>query len=444
MAHPGSFFSAGGGWTRRCRAWTSRASFLSCWKARYKRNVDPKMSGVLSSPMKASLRGREARPFAVMEVVHRVAGYQKQGRHVLPLHVGQPDAQAPGLAAKAAEMALEDACNGKGGLGYTMECGIPSLRQRIARYYNEEWQEEVDPDHVMITTGASGAILLSSLAAFDAGDQVAIGVPGYPCYQNVLEGLGVHAVNLRLEAESNYQPNVELLEQKFRQTPFRGLVLTSPSNPCGTVIRKQELQKVQEWCRRNEVWLISDEIYHSITYGEAQCATACNMGDNVIVINSFSKYYCMTGWRLGWMVLPPSLVEPVKRLAQSLYISAPTLSQYAALAAFDCKEELDEHVRRYAQNREILLEELPKAGFKNLSSAEGAFYIYADVSGLSSDSVDLANRILEHTEVAVTPGVDFDHEEGRNFIRISFASSTETVREACRRLVTNRSWKQGY
>eukprot|EP00963_Diacronema_lutheri_P005879 scaffold467_cov366-Pavlova_lutheri.AAC.13 len=404
----------------------------------------PGVPGVTSAPLRGSLRGREARPFAVMEVVHRVASYQKQGRHVLPLHVGQPDAQAPGMAARAAEMALEDACCGRGGLGYTVECGLPSLRERIARYYQEEWHEKVDPDHVVVTTGSSGAFLLSFLAAFDAGDHVAIGVPGYPCYQNVLEALEVHAVDLRLEAKSNYQPNVSMLEQKYQQTPFRGLVLTSPSNPCGTVIRKRELQKVQQWCKEHGVWLISDEIYHSIIYGDAECATACNMGDNVIVINSFSKYYCMTGWRLGWMVLPPSLVEPVKRLAQSLYISAPTLSQHAALAAFDCKEELDGHVQRYALNRDILLEELPKAGFKNLSSAEGAFYIYADVSGLSADSVDLANRILEHTEVAVTPGVDFDPVDGRKFIRISFASSTDTVREACRRLVTNHRWRQGY
>lgn len=356
---------------------------------------------------------------------------EAKGENVLHMEVGQPSTPAPAGVIAAAKQALDAEK-----LGYTDAFGIPPLRQAIADYYQTDYGIDIDPSRVVVTTGSSGGFVVSFLAAFDEGDRVALASPGYPAYRNILQALGVEPVLIPTGPETNFQPTPALLDQV--EGELDGLIVASPSNPTGTMVTPDELESLVDYCRDRGIRFISDEIYHGITYG-TKGETAVKFDDEAIVINSFSKYFSMTGWRLGWMIVPESLLRPVECLTQNLFISAPSLSQAAICEVFNCREELDANVTRYAENRALLLKELPKAGFDKLASADGAFYIYADVAHLTNDSDEFCKRMLAETGVAATPGIDFDPLEGRHYVRFSFAGSTEDMTEAAKRLQT---WKK--
>jgi aspartate/methionine/tyrosine aminotransferase len=385
--------------------------------------------------LKIAQRG-QIPPFIVMDVMRAANEREAAGGAVLHLEVGQPGSGAPRGVIEAARAALD-----ADRLGYTDAFGIPRLRQRVARHYQDSYGLAVAAERVVVTTGSSGAFLLAFLGAFEVGDRVALASPGYPAYRNILQALGVGVINIETGAETRFQPSVALLEAAVAQHgALHGLIVASPSNPAGTMIPTPTFRALADYCRANDIRLISDEIYHGITYAEP-AKSALAFTDEAIVINSFSKFFSMTGWRLGWMVLPEDLLRAVECLAQNLFISPPTLSQLAAVAAFDCGAELAANVARYAANRALLLEQLPKAGFDRLAPADGAFYIYADVSRLSNDSEDFCRRMLRETGVATTPGIDFDPGRGRAFVRFSFAGTTADMAEAARRLI---AWTEGH
>jgi aspartate/methionine/tyrosine aminotransferase len=381
----------------------------------------------------APSRRSAIQPFIVMDVLRRANEQAARGEAVLHLEVGQPGtgAPAPVLAAAARAMVTDR-------LGYTDALGLPALRRRIARHYGDTYGLDVDWRRIAVTTGSSGAFVLAFLAAFEAGDRVALASPGYPAYRNILAALGVAVVELAVDAGSRFQPTPALLDAVADAGRLGGLIVASPANPTGTMVHRGELADLAGWCRDQGARLVSDEIYHGITYGEP-ATTALAFDDDVIVVNSFSKYFSMTGWRLGWLVLPEPLVRPVECLAQNLFLSPPTLSQHAAQAVFDCRDELAANVARYARNRALLLEELPKAGFDRWAPAEGAFYLYADVGMLTNDSEAFCRRMLEETGVAVTPGIDFDPARGHRFVRFSFAGDTGDIAEAAARL---KAWRR--
>ena len=308
--------------------------------------------------------------------------------------------------------------------------GIDPLRARIAAHYRERHDIEVDPARIVVTTGSSGGFILSFIASFDEGDRVALADPSYPGYRNILLALGIEPVGLPSGPETRFQPTVELLE---RAGPLDGLIVASPSNPAGTVIDTGEFSRIIAYCRAKGIRLVSDEIYHGIVYGRAP-ATALRFDEDALVVNSFSKYFSMTGWRIGWMVCPPDIARAVECLAQNIYISPPTLAQHAAMAAFDCSAELEANVARYAENRALLLEGLSRAGFDRIAPADGAFYLYADVSALTNDSEEFCARMLAETGVATTPGIDFDQGRGRAYLRISYAGATADMVDAIERL----------
>jgi len=380
--------------------------------------------------MKISKRGNVP-PFFVMEVMRAAFERERQGLEVLHLEVGQPSTGAPKGVLEAAQAALI-----ADKLGYTDALGIPPLRAAIARWYQDRYGVDVPAGRIAVTTGSSGAFQLGFLAAFDPGDRVAMASPSYPAYRHTLTAIGVEPVEIEAGPETGFQPTVAMLEKLDR--PVQGLIVASPANPTGTMLSRAELTALADWCAKNGVRLVSDEIYHGLTYGQ-EAVTAAAVSPDALVVNSFSKYFSMTGWRLGWMVVPEALVRSVECLAQNLFISAPTLSQMAAVAAFDCTGELDGHVARYARNRELLLRELPKAGFDRLAPADGAFYVYADVSEMTDDSEAFCKRMLAETGIAATPGIDFDPARGRRFVRFSFAGSEATIAEAARRLI---EWKR--
>jgi aspartate/methionine/tyrosine aminotransferase len=383
-------------------------------------------------PLKVSRRGTIP-PFIVMDVMRDANEREAQGEGVLHLEVGQPGTPAPGPVLNAARAALSEDL-----IGYTDALGLVALKKRIARHYDEFYGVPVDSARVVVTTGSSGGFVLAFLSAFDAGDRVALASPGYPAYRNILQAVGVEVVDLQTGPESNFQPTPELLDRAASGGAVDGLIIASPSNPTGTMIHRPELKALVDYCRDNAIRLISDEIYHGITYQEP-AETVLKQTDDAIVINSFSKYFSMTGWRLGWMVVPEDLHRSMECLSQNLFISPPTLSQYAGIKAFDCRHELDGYVARYAKNRALLLEQLPKAGFETLAPADGAFYIYADIAGLTNDSQDFCRAMLAETGVAATPGIDFDPERGNRYMRFSFAGDFETITEAAERLCR---WKR--
>jgi aspartate/methionine/tyrosine aminotransferase len=364
-------------------------------------------------------------PFYVMEVMKAAAERERVSGDVLHLEVGQPSTPAPTLVREAAAVALES-----NRLGYTDATGIPELRERIAAHYRERYAVSVPADRVVVTMGASGSFVLAFLAAFDVGDRVAVTEPGYPCYRNTLEAFGVEVVPIPVGPETRFVPNSELLAAAG---PFDGLMIASPANPTGTALRPAELGDIAGYCAQNDIRLIADEIYHGIEYGE-RVPTALSVAPDAVVLQSFSKYYSMTGWRLGWMVLPDDLVRPVERLAQNLFISPPTLSQHAALAAFGASEELDANVARYAANREVLLDGLGRVGLDHFASPDGAFYFYIDVSHLTTDSQELCRIWLDELGVACTPGIDFDPVNGHRYVRLSYSESTADIIEATRRI----------
>ncbi len=364
-------------------------------------------------------------PFIVMDVLRAANARAAAGASVLHLEVGQPASAAPSLVLEAARDALAEER-----LGYTDALGLPALRDRIAAHYQDNYATAVDPERVVVTAGSSAGFLLSFLAAFDPGDRVALASPGYPAYRNILQTLGLEPVLVPCGAAERFQPTPELLAAAG---PLDGLILASPSNPTGTMLDRTAFARLVDFCREQGIRLVSDEIYHGITFGR-DAVTALELSDDAIVVNSFSKYFSMTGWRLGWLVLPQDMVRPVECLAQNLFISAHSLSQHAALRAFDCREELEGHVARYAANRALLLERLPAAGLSRLAPSDGAFYIYADIGDLTNDSADWCRRALEETGVAMTPGLDFDPVEGHRFLRLSFAGEEAEMAEAVDRL----------
>ena len=374
--------------------------------------------------LRASRRGLVP-PFIAMDVLRAATEREAAGADVIHLEVGQPGTPAPEAVRAAARRALDDAR-----IGYTDALGTVALREAIAAHYRAQYEVAVEPGEVVVTTGSSAAFQLAFLAAFEAGDRVALAAPGYPAYRNILSALGIEPVLIEVGENTHYQPNPELLAEAG---PLDGLIIASPANPTGTMISADHLVSLADYCRERGIRLVSDEIYHGITY-ESRAATVRAFSREAIVVNSFSKYYSMTGWRLGWMLVPADLARSVECLAQNFYISPPALSQLAAIPAFECRAELDGHVARYRYNRDLLIGALDVAGLTRYAPADGAFYLYVDVADLTRDSEELCRRLLAETGVAITPGLDFDPIRGGNWVRLSFAGSTGDIAEAARRL----------
>ena len=374
--------------------------------------------------LRASRRGLVP-PFIAMDVLRAATEREAAGADVIHLEVGQPGTPAPEAVRAAARRALDDAR-----IGYTDALGTVALREAIAAHYRAQYEVAVEPGEVVVTTGSSAAFQLGFLAAFEAGDRVALAAPGYPAYRNILSALGIEPVLIEVGENTHYQPNPELLAEAG---PLDGLIIASPANPTGTMISADHLVSLADYCRERGIRLVSDEIYHGITY-ESRAATVRAFSREAIVVNSFSKYYSMTGWRLGWMLVPADLARSVECLAQNFYISPPALSQLAAIPAFECRAELDGHVARYRYNRDLLIGALDVAGLTRYAPADGAFYLYVDIADLTRDSEELCRRLLAETRVAITPGLDFDPIRGGNWVRLSFAGSTGDIAEAARRL----------
>jgi aspartate/methionine/tyrosine aminotransferase len=366
-------------------------------------------------------------PFMVMDVMAAAARIEAAGGQVVHMEVGQPAAGAPASAIAAARAALA------GRLGYTEALGIPALRARIARHYGEHYGVEIDPARIVITTGSSAGFVLAFLALFDPGDRVAVAVPGYPPYRHVLTALGCEPVLIETTAASRWAITPDMLIAAHRRTPLKGVLVASPANPTGTMMTAQAIAQLLAAAHQEGIRFISDEIYHGLDYAFA-AETAARLSPDAVVINSFSKYFCMTGWRVGWMVLPEELVRPVERLQGNLAISVPALSQLAAQAAFDGRAEVEATKHVYEANRRLLLEGLPKAGLDRLLPVDGAFYLYADVSRFCSDSFAFAKQMLEEAHVAATPGIDFDPVNGSRFVRFCYAGATADMHEAVTRI----------
>lgn len=378
-----------------------------------------------------SRRAAAVAPFLAMDVMVAAAAKARAGEDVVRMEVGQPSAPAPRAVIAAAQRALES-----GRVPYTEALGMPALRERIARDYRERHGVAVSPERVVITTGSSAGFILAFLSLFDAGARVGVPQPGYPAYHNILAALDLVPVPMRLRALDRYAPTADLLRTTHVAHGLSGVLVMSPANPSGTVIGETALSELCAAARALGLPFVSDEIYHGLGYG-VPTTTALRFEPDAIVINSFSKYHCMTGWRVGWMVVPDALVRPIERLAQHLYISAPYLSQVGALAAFDATEELDAVRDGYARNRAILLDAFPGLGLGRTHPVDGAFYLYADVAGLTDDASAFCRRMLDEAGVAATPGLDFDREAGHHHVRFSFAGSEAECREAVRRL---RNW----
>ncbi|WP_323717135.1 pyridoxal phosphate-dependent aminotransferase [Paracoccus aminovorans] len=371
--------------------------------------------------MRQSRRG-QVDPFIVMDVMESARRAEAAGRRIVHMEVGQPSTPAPLGARRALAAALEQP------LGYTVALGLPELRRGIAGLYRRWYGIELNPDRVVVTPGSSGAFILAFSALFDAGDRVALGEPGYPSYWQILRALSLDPVGIPTRAQDRYQPRPQDLP-----IDAQGLILASPGNPSGTVLRREELAALTARAAELGMNVISDEIYHGLDYG-AGFHSALEVTDEVFVINSFSKYFSMTGWRVGWMVVPETMIRTVERIAQNMFICPPHASQVAALAALDCFQEADANLAVYAENRRLMLERLPQIGFSRIAPPEGAFYIYADVSDLTKDSLGFAAEILEKAGVAVTPGLDFDPVRGARTLRFSYARATAEIAEGLDRL----------
>ncbi|MCB2114933.1 MAG: aminotransferase class I/II-fold pyridoxal phosphate-dependent enzyme [Rhodobacteraceae bacterium] len=362
-------------------------------------------------------------PFIVMDVMEAARAAEAAGQHIIHMEVGQPSTPAPAGARAALSRAME-----AGPLGYTVALGLPELRAGIAALYARWYGVALDPRRVIVTSGSSGAFLLAFSALFDAGDRVALGEPGYPSYRQILRAMSVEPVGFATRAENRYQPRPEEVPGDVQ-----GLIVASPGNPSGTMLGREDLAALAEFCAARGIAFISDEIYHGLHY-DRRAVTALEVTDEVYVVNSFSKYFSMTGWRVGWMVVPEDHIRIVERLAQNMFICPPHASQIAALAALDCVEDLEANRAVYAENRRLMLAALPDMGFGRIAPPDGAFYIYADVSDLTDDSRAFAAEILEKAGVAVTPGLDFDPRRGGSTLRFSYARSTEDIREGLARL----------
>jgi aspartate/methionine/tyrosine aminotransferase len=366
-------------------------------------------------------------PFMVMDVMAAAGRIEAAGGRVIHMEVGQPAAPAPATAIAAARAALA------GPLRYTETLGIPALRARIARHYGERYGIDVDPARVVVTTGSSAGFILAFLALFEAGDRVAVAVPGYPPYRHILKALGCEPVLIETTAATRWAITPPMLIAAHRRKPLNGVLVASPANPTGTMMTRDALQALHDAAEGEGIRFISDEIYHGLDYA-FPADSAARLSANAVVINSFSKYFCMTGWRIGWMLAPEPLIRPIDRLQGNLAISVPALSQIAALAAFEGRAEMETVKQGYEENRRILLAGLPKAGLDDTLPVDGAFYLYADISRFSVDSPDFARRMLEETHVAVTPGVDFDPLHGNSFIRFCYAGPAAEMHEAVERI----------
>ncbi|MCP1549556.1 MULTISPECIES: pyridoxal phosphate-dependent aminotransferase [Methylorubrum] len=375
-----------------------------------------------------SRRAQAVAPFLAMDVMAAAGARERRGEGVVHMEVGQPSAPAPRAVIAAAQAALAD-----GRIPYTEALGLPALRARIARHYAETYGVSLSPERVVVTTGSSAGFVLAFLALFDAGARIGVPRPGYPAYDGILRALDLIPQPLTLRAEDRYAPTPALVRAVHAAHPLAGLLVMSPANPSGTVIAPARLAELCATARALSLPFISDEIYHGLSYG-VPTATALQFDANALVINSFSKFYCMTGWRIGWMVVPEALVRGIERLAQNLYISAPYLSQIAALAAFDTLDEIVAIREGYAQNRAVLLDALPGLGFTDIHPVDGAFYLYADIARHTDDASAFCRRMLEEAGVAATPGLDFDPEQGSHHIRFSFAGSNADCAEAVARL----------
>ncbi|QFQ87115.1 aminotransferase class I/II-fold pyridoxal phosphate-dependent enzyme [Paracoccus kondratievae] len=371
--------------------------------------------------MRQSRRG-QVDPFIVMDVMEAARKAEAKGRHIIHMEVGQPSTPAPEGARRALAAALDRP------LGYTVALGLPELRQGIAALYQRWYGIDLDPARVVVTPGSSGAFILAFSALFDAGDRVALGEPGYPSYRQILRAMSLTPVGIQTRVDDRYQPRPQDLP-----ADAQGLILASPGNPSGTVLRREELAGLTAKAAELGMNVISDEIYHGLDYG-AGFHSALEVTDDVFVINSFSKYFSMTGWRVGWMVVPEDMIRTVERIAQNMFICPPHASQVAALAALDCVDEAEANLAVYAGNRRLMLERLPRIGFDRIAPPEGAFYIYADVSELTGNSLNFAAEILEKAGVAVTPGLDFDPHRGAQTLRFSYAASTAEIAEGLDRL----------
>ncbi len=369
--------------------------------------------------------------FIAMDIMAAAVAEERAGRDIAHLEVGQPGMPAPTKAREAAMAALR----GGNTVGYTEALGLRALRERIAKMYADVHGVTVSADRVIVTTGSSAAFLLTFLSVLNQGERLALADPGYPSYRNILRSINIEPVALEGTLAGGYQPTTELLAKAREDGPIKALLAASPANPTGTMLTRSHMQALIDDCAAHDATFISDEIYDRLSYG-VKPTTALALSEDAVVINSFSKYYCMTGWRIGWMVVPETMVRTVERLAQNHFICPPHISQIAALAAMDCEDELIANLETYAANRALLLEALPKLGFKDFAPADGAFYLYGDVSQLSNDSVDFAGRMLREAGVAAVPGLDFDPVRGHQTMRFSFAGSQETVEKAVERLST--------
>ncbi|WP_078706615.1 pyridoxal phosphate-dependent aminotransferase [Consotaella salsifontis] len=377
--------------------------------------------------MKASLRSH-VDPFRAMDILSDANRMIARGDKVISLAVGQPSAPAPQAVAEAAREMLSH-----GRVAYTDALGRWKLRERIAQHYRETYGCAVSPEQVMVTTGSSAGFNLAFLAAFDVGERIAIAAPGYPAYRNILKALGLEPVEIEVSADDGYILTAERLAAEHRAKPVHGVLIASPSNPTGTVTPREELKRLVDFADSAGIRFISDEIYHGLVYSERE-TSALEFSDSPIVVNSFSKYYCMTGWRIGWLVLPPSLVRAAERIGQSLYISAPDISQIAALAAFSATDELETIKAGYRANRDRLIERLPQLGFSEIAPIDGAFYAYAAIPEGQGSASEWSKRLLDEAHVAITMGVDFDLRRGERFARLSYCCSETELTDALDRI----------
>ena len=373
--------------------------------------------------MKNSARG-SVDPFIVMDVMEAASKKEKSGYEVIHLEVGQPGSLAPKMAAETVKNKIS-----KSPMGYTVALGIPELREKIADLYLRWYNVQVEPERIIVTPGSSGAFILTFTGLFDVGDTVGVGSPGYPSYRQILKALSLNTNTIKTFNNNKFQPVVA----DIINNSLDGLIVASPANPTGSMLNKNDLEKLITACKTKQTVFISDEIYHGIEY-ESRAVSALEVSDDCIVINSFSKYFSMTGWRLGWVVVPKNHIRQFERLAQNMFICAPHISQIAALGALDAYDELKLNLKTYETNRTMLIEELPKLGLKNFAPPDGAFYFYIDVSEYTDDSVTFAKSILDEVHVAITPGIDFDSERGLKTIRLSYACSTSDLKEGLKRL----------
>ena len=382
--------------------------------------------------MKHSMRGN-IDPFIVMDVMEKARKAEENGRKIIHLEVGQPSTAIPFEALRRTSHIME-----RDPLGYTVALGLPELRKKISGLYGRWYNLDLDPARVVITSGSSGAFILSFISLFDVAARVGIGAPGYPSYRQILKSLGMLPVDIKTSLENKFQPT----KNDILSNSLDGLLVASPSNPSGTMLDQNELAELIETSNSVGANFISDEIYHGIQY-DKKAVSALEITDQCYVINSFSKFFSMTGWRVGWMVVPEDHIRAVERLAQNLFICPPHISQVAALEALSCENELSQYIEIYRKNRQIIMHELPQIGFQNFAPPDGAFYFYVDISRYSDDSLSFCDDVLEEVGVAITPGVDFDPERGNTTIRISYARSTDEISEGINRL-GNFMKKRGY